>query len=112
MNITIQWSIQLFPQAPAKTETNIGVFSLLMSPAIDTNQRLRRKLPGCLFQCFPDNRFNQAFSVFEMAGRLVEFEFAADHFFDHQKFLVEFYYGGYGGSWSPNHQRILSRSDN
>jgi len=98
MNIAIQWSIQMFSKTASKTETDIGILSLLMSPAINTYQRFRNELPGSFFKCFSDNGFNQAFAVFEMTGWLVEFEFAADHFLDHQKLLVALYYGGYGGS--------------
>lgn len=83
VNIPVQFLFRIMlGDLAAKTIADIGFVLEWMHPAIDADQCLGLKLPGCFLVRFPNNSLNQAFVWLEMSGGLVECHFAVDFFLD------------------------------
>ena len=67
---TLRFMLRYLPGNRYSQETTT-VFRLL--PEINTNQCLWSKMPSALFKRFANHRLDQALTIFEMSGRLIQY---------------------------------------
>ena len=87
----------------AEREAQEGAFVVGVAPQVDAHERLGMEMPRGFFARLADHGFDQGFTIFEVAGGLVEHQPAGDAFFDHEKTAVALDDRGDGHFGIPAH---------
>lgn len=98
----------LMRTATAKGDTQESGLDFGVSPKINAGDGIRLEFPTGFFECFAPHGINETLGFFEMAGRIVDHQPAADLFLNQQKAPFAFSDGSDGDVGCPSHGQNLT----